>query len=105
MTPYQKLVYLAQDGKCFYCDCRMFLKQGHPQSRTRDHFFPKAKHKGRGANTVFACFSCNTRKADREPTLTEYARYYRLRERALNQMPPVDARRIRLSVQARRATA
>ncbi len=58
-------------NQCFYCE----LPAEIAGEMNADHFWPRSK-KGCNArpNLVLACAQCNSEKANREPTLTEFYR-------------------------------
>lgn len=88
--PNYRLLYLAQEGRCFYCDTDIVPRQQgagqrKPKARdwTRDHLLPKRDGFDANDNTVLACSSCNSRKGHRAPTAAEIERYKALEQRML----------------------
>lgn len=80
-----RLLFLAQNGRCFYCDGEMqpksFVEPNHIHLRacrrgwTIDHLYPKCETHSGVNNIVFAHHGCNTKKGRRQPTPEEVARY------------------------------
>ena len=55
-----------QDGRCFWCQEKMFLGKNNPNSATIDHLVPRSKG-GRNfeSNYVIACHECNVSRGAR----------------------------------------
>ncbi len=65
-APFSRMRVLARDKYC----CQYCLQEFKASDLTMDHVIPRSKWKGPGTptcwtNIVTACFSCNSRKADR----------------------------------------
>jgi hypothetical protein len=82
--PVEELKYLGrlcetQRRRCFYCRDRISMQKYSDCKATVDHFFPLVRG-GRNnlSNVVLACRSCNSRKANRLPTLLEIIKWNEL---------------------------
>lgn len=68
-------IFLAQNGKCFYCGLAMAITKNSPASFTKDHVKPRCKGNKLNGNTVLCHSLCNGLKGQREPTTEEKARF------------------------------
>lgn len=76
-------LFLAQKGKCFFCD-KELDSICHPKSKrgyTVDHLYPKSKGGSLLRNKVFSCIDCNKNKGNRTPTKEETKKYNKIVER------------------------
>lgn len=89
---YVRELYLAQEGRCFYCDClidpvqdprpRKPLTDNKLPGWTKDHVIPKLENGENGnVNIVLACWDCNQEKGARLPTMEELRRFHWLRRK------------------------
>lgn len=75
-----RLLYLAQEGRCFYCD-RPMNPEPATGSRatgrgwTKDHFYPKSAGNGLVRNVVMACLRCNGIKGSINPTAEQQSSF------------------------------
>lgn len=66
-----RILYLAQEGRCFYCKRPLPLTSYNKRKQegwTRDHFLPKSSGKKLTRNVVFSCYECNFGKANAMPS-------------------------------------
>lgn len=71
-------IFLAQGGKCFYCNLPMDIKKNNPASSTKDHFLPRCKGYKLNGNTVLSHGVCNWFKGHREVTEKERVKFKKL---------------------------
>lgn len=94
-------IFVAQNGRCFYCNRYLNLKHYSKQFNlgwTKDHFIPKSliskkKWKIR-YNTVLAHKHCNEAKANRFPTKQEVTKLYNIYQKILNFKPLLLSKRV-----------
>ena len=77
-----EILFQIQAGRCFYCECPLYRKRERPGARAAnlDHVWPVSRGGRKPNNLVWACVTCNARKAGREPTEEELARTRELYE-------------------------
>ena len=71
------VLFMAQQGKCFYCDLPIDTIT-YPQSNegyTRDHFNARCKGNSITGNKVLAHRLCNEKKDARSPTQSEIDKF------------------------------
>ncbi len=74
--PIKNLMWMIQEGKCFYCGCNMEKKMrntGYLQCLTVDHLIPRSL--GGSRVMVAACWQCNHKKNDNPPSIEELNRF------------------------------
>ena len=75
------LLYMIQQGLCFYCDKPMSVLT-HPQEvagYTRDHFYSAASGNGLTGNKVLAHHHCNNRvKGGKLPTMEQKIKFNKI---------------------------
>lgn len=85
-----RILYLAQEGLCFYCNKPMSPKTDNVKQGgwSKDHFISKQylKRKNRHwklkFNIVLAHPGCNVRKGSRFPTKSEVAKFRKIQLKA-----------------------
>lgn len=83
-VPPASVLYSYQKCRCFYCNKYMPYKAYNPEIADRkdgytiDHLFPRSLGFTKSGNSVLACRSCNEKKANRNPTLTEIVKAWEL---------------------------
>lgn len=74
-------LWLAQRGRCFYCDVILNPKRTPgPDFATLDHVQPRILGGVDQRNRVWCCWTCNQIKANRPPSEHELSRCHRLYE-------------------------